>query len=381
MNRYPSSERLLLDAQESTGLDEFGPGDFRIGLDVLLESLERDAGLDPSTDDAVVGLLRRRLENRLLLEQWCVDHTEVATVPIAGPLDVIGLPRTGTTALGNMLSLDRRLRSLSMWEQTRPVPPPVGGEEATDPRRVAQLAADAAVPPEIHAMHLYEIDAAAEDSEVLGMAFHGQQMTLPVWGYHEWWRGADQSETFAYHRRVVQVLGSARPPHHWLFKSPHHKFHPEAIVDAYPDIRFVMTHRDPAKVIPSYSSLVSSIFPTAASGAHDPHRIGAEISRHLRVGMEMLLAARARLGEDRFLDVHHRETIDDPVGVVRRVWDFAGLDADPTVEAAVVDYQRANRSGARGTHAYTPEQFGLTTAQLRSEFDFYISHFDVATED
>lgn len=380
MQRYPTSEQLLEQAQDLTGLSDFGPGDFREGLDVLLASLTDDAGLDPSTDAAVVGLLRRRLVNRLLLEQWRVDHPEVCDVVIEGPIDVIGLPRTGTTALGNMLSLDPRLRSLRMWEQTEPVPPPVLGREDVDPRRVAQLAADAAVPPEIHAMHLYEVDAAAEDSEVLGMAFHGQQMTLPVWGYHEWWRGADQTDTFEYHRRVLEVLGSRRPPNRWLFKSPHHKFHPEAIVAAYPDIRFVMTHRDPAKVVPSYSSLVSSIFPTAAD-EHDLHRVGREISEHLRVGTEMAMSARERLGDDRFLDIHHRETITDPVGVVRRVWDFVGMDPDASVEEAVRDYQRSNRSGARGSHDYTPEKFGLTTEQLRSDYAFYIDHFDVDTED
>ena len=378
--RYPDATDLLDDARAATGLDDFGPGDFRVGLEALVESLRTDAGLDPSTDTAVVGLLRRRLTNRLLLERWYVDHPEVADTVIEGPVDVIGLPRTGTTALGNMLSLDPRFRALRMWEQTEPVPPPVFGREHDDARRVAQLAADAAVPAEVHAMHLYEIDGAAEDSEVLGMAFHGQQMTLPVWGYHAWWRAADQRQTFAYHRRVVQVLGSQRPPHRWLFKSPHHKFHPEAIVEAYPDIRFVMTHRDPARVVPSYSSLVSTIFPTSL-GPRDLHRVGQEISEHLRVGTEMLLDARRRMGDDRFLDIHHRETIDDPVGVVRRVWAFSGMDPDPAVEAAVLEYQRRNRSGARGTHDYTPEKFGLTTAQLHADFAPYIDHFDIDLED
>ena len=380
MNRYPSAEQLLDDAVAATGLDDFGPGDFRIGLEVLLASLAEDADLDPATDDAVVGLLRRRLTNRLRLERWCVEHPGVDSTPVDGPIDVIGLPRTGTTALGNMLSLDARLRPLRMWEQTEPVPPPVLAAELDDRRRIEQLAADARVPPEIHAMHLYEIDAAAEDSEVLGMAFHGQQMTLPVWGYHAWWRTADQTETFRYHRRVIGVLGSERPPSTWLFKSPHHKFHPEAVVAAYPDVRFVMCHRDPARVVPSYSSLVSSIFP-AARTERDLHRVGAEISEHLRLGLEMLIEARARLGDDRFLDIHHAETIADPVGVVRRIGEFAGLEPSPELEAAVERWRVENRTGARGTHSYTPEQFGLSAERLHSDYDFYISHFDVDIED
>lgn len=380
MGRYPSRAQLLDDARESTELEDFGPGDFEVGLDVLLESLERDARLQRSTDDAVLGLLRRRLVNRLRLEQWWTEHPGLDAAPVAGPVDVIGLPRTGTTALGNMLSLDPRFHGLSMWEQTEPVPPPIGGAERDDPRRIAQLAADAAVPPELHAMHLYEIDAAAEDSEVLGMAFHGQQMTLPVWGYHDWWRRADQRETFRYHRRVIAVLGSRRDPRIWLFKSPHHKFHPEAVVEAYPDVRFIMCHRDPARVVPSYSSLVSSIFP-ATSEPLDLHRVGREISDHLRIGIEMHMQARRRLGSERFLDIHHRETIDDPVGVVRRVQAFVGLDPDDAVDVSVRDYQDRNRTGSRGAHTYSLEQFGLTADRIRSDFDDYIRHFDVDLED
>jgi hypothetical protein len=44
---------------------------------------------------------------------------------------------------------------------------------------------------------------------------------------------------------------------------------------------------------------------------------------------------------------------------------------------AVRDWHVANRTGTHGTHRYTAEQFGLTTAQLRSDFDFYIRHFDI----
>ena len=36
--------------------------------------------------------------------------------------------------------------------------------------------------------------------------------------------------------------------------------------------------------------------------------------------------------------------------------------------------------GAKGTHHYTAEQFGLSADQIRSDYDFYIRHFDVALE-
>jgi hypothetical protein len=379
VSRYPTGETLLAEAMEATGLSDFGPGDFREGLDVLLESLARDAGLSPATDDEVLGAFRRRLVNRLEVEAWYREHPEIADLPVRGPVDVMGLPRTGTTALGNMLSLDPQFRGLRGWEQRQPCPPPTLEGEATDPRRLEMARENEALPPELKAMHIYELDATMEDTDLLGMAFHGQQYTLPVYGYHAWWRDADSTATFDYHRRVVKLLQSRRPPDLWLFKAPHHKFHLEAIVAAYPDVRFVMTHRDPTKVVPSYSSIVSSIFP-AADGERDMHRVGREVSEHLRIGMEHAIAARARIGEDRFVDVHHRELVADPMGTVRRVYDALGFGLTPQVGKALLDWQDANRSGAHGAHRYTAEQFGLSTAQLRSDYAFYIEHFDIDVE-
>ena len=375
----PSRDALLADAAAATGLTDFGPGDFRDGLDVLLESLARDADLDAAGTAAVLDDFRRRLANRLEVEAWYRDHPEVDDVKVRGPIDINGMPRTGTTALANMMSLDPQFRGLRGWEQSRPCPPPTAEGEAADPRRLQAIADDEALPAELKAMHLYDADATMEDTELLGMAFHGQQFTLPVYGYHAWWRDADATAAYAYHRRVVKLLGSRRPPDRWLFKAPHHNFHLDAIAAAYPDARFVVTHRDPTKAVPSWTSLVSAIFP-APDGERDLHRLGREVSAHLRVGVERGIEARARLGEDRFLDVHHTELVADPLGTVRRIYDGLDLELTPAFAQAVRDWHETNRSGAHGTHRYTPEQFGLTRAQLRSDYDFYIRHFDIDVE-
>lgn len=377
--RYPAVEQLLEAAVEECGRTDFGPGDFREGLEVLLDSLEHDGDLDPATDAAVIGDLRRRLVNRLEVEAYYAEHPEVEDIVVGGPVDINGLPRTGTTALADMLSLDPQFRCLRGWEQYRPVPPPVSGEEADDPRRQAFVRMHEQRPTEQAAMHIFEVDATMEDTEILGMAFHGQQMTLPVAGYRKWWRHADLTATYAYHRRVVKLLGSGSQQGPWLFKAPHHKFHLEALAAAYPDIRFVMTHRDPAKVVPSYTSLVSTIFPRPA-GERDLRALGREVSEHLREGMERAISERARIGEHRFLDVHHRELVADPKGTVRRVYDWLGLDLQPEVAQSIFAWQASNAMGAQGAHRYTAAQFGLSVEQIRSDYDFYIRHFDVVTE-
>jgi hypothetical protein len=377
--RYPTSAQLMAEAMHETGLSDFGPGDFRDGLDVLLDSLERDGDLSPAADAGVIADFRRRLVNRLEVEAWYREHPDIEQLPVLGPVDINGLPRTGTTALANMMSLDPQFRCLRGWEQTRPCPPPTIEDEATDPRRVAAAQFNEQLPPEAKALHLYDLDATMEDTELLGMAFHGQGYTLPVYSYHAWWRHADLTPTYHYHRRVVKLLASQRPPNLWLFKAPHHMFHLEAIVAAYPEVRFVMTHRDPAKVVPSYVSTVNLFFPPP-DGARDMHRLGREVCEHLRDGMRNTIAARGRLGEDRFIDIHHSELVADPVGTLRRVYDFVGLRWSDAMEQALADWRQRNRPGAHGVHRYTAEQFGLDPAQIRKDYDFYLDRFDVTVE-
>jgi len=381
---YPAAEELIEEVRNAAGLADFGAGNYREGLGELLASLSRDAQMSAVDREGALHVIRRRLTNRLKIEEYFRLHPEIGDSRIAGPACVTGLPRTGSTALGNLLSLDPQFRSLRQWEQSDPVPPPVAGEEQRDPRRLAHQAEIDRIyreQPEHAAQHIYEVDASVEDTEILGLEFGAQQMTMPVFGYFDWWREADHRATFAYHRRVVQLLQSGGGSNFWLFKAPHHKFHLDALLTAYPEARFIMTHRDPAKVVPSYTSLVMrGVWGPETSARHDPKKVGPYISSHLRRGLERALATRDRIGEDRFIDIHHHDLNADPHGTLGRIYYFLGIGLKPSMHEAVDLWLRKHRSGAHGEHAYTAEEFGLSSAAIRADYDFYIKRFGIRTD-
>ncbi len=92
------------------------------------------------------------------------------------------------------------------------------------------------------------------------------------------------------------------------------------------------------------------------------------------------MAARRRIGDDRFLDVHHVELIADPLGTMRRIYEFLALDLDDATERMMRDWQATNQSGAHGAHTYRPADFGLDAEHIRSDFDAYIEHFGVEVD-
>jgi hypothetical protein len=378
---YPSAETLIEEARAETRLDDFGPGEFREGLGRLLESLQQDVPLGQASADQLIGSFRRRLTNRLEIEAWRRDHPEIAAVKVGPPVSITGLPRTGTTALANVLSLEDQFRPLRSWEQTKCCPPPVLEEEERDPRRLAALAGQermAKERPEMMALHLYDADTTEEDVEILGMSFRSQQGALPVFSYQDWWRGTDLIDAFAYHRRVLQLLQSRRPPDRWLLKAPAHNFHLDSFFSAYPDGKVVMTHRDPTKAAVSAVSFIASLWPKELAGKESEY--GPKIAEHFRLGAENAMAARARIGEHHFHDVQHTDFVSDPFGTIERIYAFLGLELTPKTLKKMEDWHARNRSGAYGAHRYTPEQFGLTKAGLREDFAPYVERYNIPLE-
>ncbi len=114
-------EALTAAAMAETGLDDFGPDDFRGRLEILCRSLREEAGLDHAGLLAQSELLTGLLRNRLLVEDLVAHHPEILDEVIAAPIVICGLPRTGTTHLHNLIASDPALRSLPYWESLEPV--------------------------------------------------------------------------------------------------------------------------------------------------------------------------------------------------------------------------------------------------------------------
>ena len=376
--QWPTSDALMAAAQELSGLEDFGGAGFVEGLEQLLTSLRAQSAIEGPPRTNVLTLLLRRLQNRLAVEQWYRDHPGGGDADIRGPIAITGLPRTGTTALGNLLSLDRQFRPLRTWEQASPVPPPISATESTDPRRLDMLSrvnAMIAGDPREMQMHLYDIDATEEDHDVLGLAFAAQHNTLPVPGYRDWWRGADMREAYAYHRRVLGMLQSSRPPNLWMLKAPHYKFHMAMIDQVYPDVRFVFTHRDPVKAIPSYFSFFMHYLPAGTLERLGAPRIARDMYHHLLEGMRTAMADRDTLGEHRFVDLSQRQLNRNSIETLEQFYAAMDLPFTGTFADDVLSWTRSNHAGAHGSHDYSAEQFGFTEDQIRSDFSFYTERF------
>jgi len=378
------AEELEREAREKTGLSDFGEPGWREGLAVLTRELAR-AELSDLGRMVWHGRLLSHLVQRLRVHDCLARHPEIEREALPAPVLMVGLPRTGTTALSHLLAQDPATRSLRVWESAQPVPPPETATEHVDPRietASKQIEAMQQFAPRLAAMHEDTPTGPTENHDLLGMSFRtyhfGGMAFLP--GYMAWWLACDMVPAYRLMRRTLQLLQWRCPPSRWQLKSPPDSFCLEAILAVFPDARFVMTHRDPAAVLGSVCSLIGTMYEMTGKPPA-PRQIGESELSSWSEAMRRLLAVRARIGESRFADVHFHELVADPLRTIASAYARLGLPWTPAAERAIGAYAAAHPRGRHGEHLYRLADFGLDRAGVHAAFRPYTERCGVRLED
>ncbi|MFD2136468.1 sulfotransferase [Novosphingobium resinovorum] len=108
-------EAVLAAAQAQTGLSDFGPGDFTERLGLLLEEVGSNPNLWRFAKANFRAACVKQVANRLKNKAYLDAHPEVDREVIDRPIIIVGLPRSGTTHLENLIAADRRLRHLPVY--------------------------------------------------------------------------------------------------------------------------------------------------------------------------------------------------------------------------------------------------------------------------
>ena len=127
------ADSLIAEAIGQTGFDDFGDLPFREGLEILLQTYDqniRDADGRKRCRDRVV----MQLATRLKCENAFKTISAIDEQKITAPIFVTGLPRSGTSALLNLLVAAPENRGLLQWEVQFPDPWPDSAPGQEDPR-------------------------------------------------------------------------------------------------------------------------------------------------------------------------------------------------------------------------------------------------------
>ena len=381
-------DAMIADAVEQAGSDDLGyTGEFAGRLSAYVAAVESDTALTQLGRGTLRSRIVRLLRNRISLADLLKRYPEIESIEIEGPIIVVGMPRSGTTHLVNLLAADRRRRALPYWESQEPIPargrgPDVYGVDPRYSRARAEHDAMLANMPLVAAMHDQFPEAIEEEVELLDLDFASYILEwlarVPSW--RDTYLALDQREHYAYMKKVLQALTFFRGPQTWVLKSPQHSEQLPALMATFPDATVAFTHRDPVAVIQSTVTMMAYA-DRLRRRSIDPDWLIEYWTDRIHVLLGAGVRDRDLVPAERSIDISFHQLGGNEMTILESLYARAGVELTPGVRKSFDRYLGSNPRGKHGSIRYDLQRhFGVSAEEVRSRFDFYFDRFDVRPE-
>jgi len=372
---------LLNAARERTGLSDFGDTWFFEPMDQYIAAANAEgkltqAGFGGQTESIVKGLA-----SRLRMVDDIKRHPEIVDEKVEVAAIILGLPRTGSTIFHRLLASAPGMTAIRWYEAQNYAPLP--GDEPGNPvaRRAyaeAMIEGWLNLSPELASIHPLDPEAPDEEIIILGQLFITTMVEAMTFipSFARWLDDYDQSKGYEDLKTILKYLQWQDPSRRgkkWVLKSPQNLPYTDVIANAFPQAVLVMTHRDPLEVVPSYVSMEAALY--KLNSVHSDEAVGGFWFPRLAGWMKRFEEARARIGEDRFIDIDYREVAKEPLKQAQRVLAHIGVPLDGAIEAALTEFMAGNKREQRPMHDYSLERFGLNEADVREAFASYRARY------
>ena len=375
-------DALVARARAETGLDRLGGTGVVDRLRRHLAAVDADTGLSGLgrhlVRDRTLGLLRARLR----YEDFVGRHPEALEVELEPPVIVVGLPRSGTTHLVNLLAADSRFRSMPWWEVREPTPVRGDGpgRDGVDPRFTrchAEWETTRSVAPLTALMHDRPPWSIEEDCELVDLDVCSYTLEwharVPAW--RDFYFELEQRDHYRFLRQQLQVLSYLRGPNRWVLKTPQHLEQLGALLHTFPDAAIALTLRDPVAVLQSAITMLAYGDRMRRVEVDAPGLAEYWVDR-----VERLLRAAVRdahlISVDQRVDVEFGEFIQDDLAMAAKILQTAGMELTDRARAELEGYVAGNPRGKDGRVVYDLRRdFGLDPDDLYQRFEFYFDAF------
>jgi hypothetical protein len=385
LNLNLTAEAIINDACNNSGLKDFGNEDFIERLDILMKSILNDEGLAGIGKLGIFNDQVRYTENRLKFEKFKKDFPQYENEVISQPIIIIGLPRSGTTHLLNLVGSDSRLKSIPYWESLRPFP-----ENLINSNHDKDLRQETAFKeydnflqtmPLLKSMHDMHPNHIHEEIELQAMDF---STYLPEWlAYVPEWRDYylkhDQIDHYTYLREILKAMQFIKGPKKWVLKSPQHLEQISPLLRTFPDATFVITYRDPLSVVLSTSTMLSYGDRVRRYKVEPKNNFNYWQNR-IKILLENFTENYESIPVNQRSDIYFYDLMKSNLNCVKSIYSKNSLEFNKVTNDEMREYINSHTRGKHGQVIYDLDDFEINKSEFYKSFEFYFKKFNVLKE-
>jgi len=299
------------------------------------------------------------------------------------PIFVMGLPRTGTTFLHRLLSLDPKSRSPLTYELFDPT-----CCTGPDERKVIQKKVQGEIDQihriiphlntihETHSMLPEEcLPALGIDLPILFCTMH-VALDRDVKVLEDW----DPLPGYKNYAKQLQIMTHImkETDKRWTLKCPMHLAFTKTLREAFPGARLVWTHRDPVQAVASFASLIRTLQELHSAVPIDMKKLGADCLEYCEKSMKNAHEHLAPLNDGGHVNVSFKRIVKEPKEVVKDIYAQFDLEYSDEYDARLDAYLEENakerakmKKVQKSYHSYSMEDYGIPTEIVRKKFEWY----------
>ena len=250
-------DQIVKDAQKISKLTDYGGLEF-VGQ---YKSIDVISTFHRSQKLTNLGFLAAKMEmtmafaGRLKKIQYFKENPGIFNVPVRQPVFVTGLPRTGTTFLHRLLSLDPKTRAPLLWELVNSVPMAKITDSDEEKQKCRKKRRDwVAGKLEMRKFlgddsltHIHEIGADLPEECFMAMREEVplllQHLTSVYMDYDAVRYKLDFKAAYQFYKKILQLMsyqvGETTDPRRWTLKCPMHLSFTKEISSVFPDAKLI----------------------------------------------------------------------------------------------------------------------------------------------
>ena len=355
---------------------KLGDEDYIEPLEILINSLNKHNKFNRFGTIAFNHQLKNRLKMRRMLNELHLNNNFDEP---ADPVFVIGLPRSGTSLLFNLLSLDVAHRSPMYWEimHLMPLTKTKAARQKREFKTNAELKLAKTIIPKLRAIHTIRASTPEECQQIATMNIRSfvYMCMADVPEYIEYLKNTSFDSVFRWHKRFYQALELNGKPIRWLLKDPSHIGHIPQILKEYPNAKFIHIHRDPVESVGSFCSLTKNVR-LAFSKKVDTHNIGETVIDFWNHNLTKGMLDRKSLANNQIVDIQYSEFVKNPLELIKNTYMQLNFDMNIETENKIQNYLLKDKEVKKSQHTYSLNEYGLNESIIKSQFKDYMLNFD-----